>query len=86
MLYNVAVVTQDGRGTFPQITAIKAQQIFEAHIQQGVDFMIKVSKHVCKHYWETDRSLTSITFQCVNCDATFDLTDADLNSYLRAAE
>jgi hypothetical protein len=85
-MLNVLILAQGRDAKHSQVTKVQAQRIFETYIQDGVDFTIRVSKHSCKHYWETDRSLTSITFQCVNCDATFDLTDADLNSYLRAAE
>jgi hypothetical protein len=86
MIYDVTVEVNGREVKHGQVTKIMAQRIFESYIEDGVDFTIKLMEYSCKHYWETDRSLTSITFQCSNCVATFDLTDADLNSYLRATE
>lgn len=81
MLYDVKVQVRSREITYPQVTRISAQNVFESYLRDGGPFSITVTEYACKHYWETDRSLACLAFNCSNCDATFILTDDDLNGY-----
>jgi hypothetical protein len=82
MRYNLVITTQARKFTQPQATKIQAQAIFESHIRDGVDFTIKVSKHVCEHAWLADRNYMQglVDLTCDKCGEGFQLSDAVLTA------
>jgi hypothetical protein len=80
MLYNLVITTQTRKLTQPQVTQIQAQNIFESHIRDGVDFTIKVSEHVCEHKWNAvyDFVKRELQMTCERCDGEFEISDTVL--------